>query len=140
MSSPPVSLVLKTGPRCADDQTDLWCSLCKPFAPCELGNQRLDFRIALGQRLSSLCYLIANFHRLFSFTCSTFFLLCVFCKRSIAKAPLDFLIYGHCSQGDSDIPEEYRPFPLLTKNEASQFKPETKRNYNRLLQQFTHKS
>lgn len=72
MSSPSVSSVLKTGPRCADDQTDLWCNLCKPFAPCELENQRQDFRMALGQRLSSLCYLIANFHRLFSFTFFSF--------------------------------------------------------------------
>lgn len=72
MSSPSVSSVLKTRPRWADDQTDLWCNLCKPFAPCEPENQRQDFRMALGQRLSSLCYLIANFHRLFSFTCLTF--------------------------------------------------------------------
>lgn len=71
MSSLSVSSILKTGPRCADVQTDLWCNLCKPFAPCELENQRQDFRMALGQRLSSLCYLIANFQRLFSFTCST---------------------------------------------------------------------
>lgn len=72
MSSPSFSRVLKPGPRCADDQMDLWCNLCKPFAPCELENQRQDFRMALEHRLSSLCYLIANVHRLFSFTCSTF--------------------------------------------------------------------
>lgn len=72
VSSPSSTSVLKPGPRCADDQMDLWFNLCKPFAPCELENQRQDFRMALEQRLSSLCYLIANFHRLFSFTCSTF--------------------------------------------------------------------
>lgn len=72
VSSPSFTSVLKPGPRCADDQMDLWCNLCKPFAPCELENQRQDFRMALEQRLSSLCYLIANFHGLFSLTCSTF--------------------------------------------------------------------
>lgn len=72
VSSPSFTPVLKPGPHCADDQMDLWCNLCKPFAPCELENQRQDFRMALEQRLSSLCYLIANVHRLFSFTCSTF--------------------------------------------------------------------
>lgn len=72
VSSPSFTSVLKPGPRCADDQMDLWCNLRKPLAPCELENQRQDFRMALEQRLSSLCYLIANFHRLFSLTCSTF--------------------------------------------------------------------
>ena len=73
VSSPSFTPVLKPGPRCADDQMDLWCNLCKPFAPRELENQRQDFRMALVRRLSSLCYLIANVHRLFSFTCPTFF-------------------------------------------------------------------
>lgn len=72
VSSPSFTPVLKPGPRCADDQMDLWCNLCKPFAPCKLENQRQDFRMALEQRLSSLWYLITNVHRLFSFTSSTF--------------------------------------------------------------------
>lgn len=84
VSSPSFTSVLKPGPRCADDQMDLWCNLCKPFAPCELENQRQDFRMALEQRLSSLCYLIANFHRLFSSTCSTFSFN-LFCWNSLAK-------------------------------------------------------
>lgn len=71
VSSPSFTPVLKPGPRCADDQMDLWCNLCKPFAPCKLENQRQDFRMALEQRLSSLWYLITNVHRLFSFTSST---------------------------------------------------------------------
>lgn len=84
VSSPSFTSVLKPGPRCADDQMDLWCNLCKPLAPCELENQRQDFRMALEQRLSSLCYLIANFHRLFSLTCSTFSSN-LFCWNSLAK-------------------------------------------------------
>lgn len=72
VSSPSFTPVLKPGPRCADDQMDLWCNLCKPFAPCKLENQRQDFRMALEQRLSSLWYLITNVHGLFSFTSSTF--------------------------------------------------------------------
>lgn len=59
--------------RCADDQTDLWYNRYRPFAPCKLENQRQDFRMALEQRLSSLCYLITNFHRLLSFSCTTSF-------------------------------------------------------------------
>lgn len=35
-------------------------------------NQRQDFRMALEQRLLSLCYLIANFHKLFPFTSFNF--------------------------------------------------------------------
>lgn len=84
MSSSSASSVLKTRPCWADDQMDLWCNLCKLFAPCEPENQRQDFRMASGQRLSSLCYLIANFHRLFPFTCSF---------------PLAFLLAKHSCTG-----------------------------------------
>lgn len=87
-------LILNTRPCWADDQTDLWCNLCKPFAPCELENQRQDFRMALGQRLFSLCYLIANFHRLFSFTCLillNFFPLCFLtCGRGAQRQCASF--------------------------------------------------
>lgn len=94
VSSPSFTSVLKPGPRCADDQMDLWCNLCKPFAPCKLENQRQDFRMALEQRLSSLCYLIANFHRLFSFTRLTF-LFNVSARAHLQKALVAFVLFFH---------------------------------------------
>lgn len=149
MSSPSVSLVLKTGPRCADDQTDLWCNLCKPFAPCELENQRKDFRMALGQRLSSLCYLIANFHRLFSFTCSTFsFVFSVKDQLQRHHPTLSHSVISICMYTLDDtmtflrnILEEYNNMFTLSRSILYlNLNQKVKHNYNRPLQQATYKS
>lgn len=89
VSSPSVWSILKTRPRWADDQTDLWRGLCKPFTPCEPENQRQDFRMALGQRLVSLCYLIANFHKLLSLIC---------CSSSFVFSDIDCILHVIWSQ------------------------------------------